>query len=41
MNAPILDVLTDAALRSDKELKKHLVNKSASGTPWLIAQIPE
>lgn len=40
MNVALLDTLTDSELRTNKELKKHLVNKTSSGTPWLIAEIP-
>lgn len=40
MSTNALDILTDSTLRSDAALKQHLVSKTASGTPWLIAEIP-
>lgn len=40
MSTNALDVLTDPTLRSDEALKQHLLNKTASGTPWLIAEVP-
>jgi hypothetical protein len=40
MSTNALDVLTDPSLRSDEALKQHLLNKTASGTPWLIAEVP-
>lgn len=40
MNIAILETLTNPALRTEKALKQHLVNKTSSGTPWLVAEIP-
>lgn len=40
MNVALLDTLTDPKLRTTEELKKHLVSKTSSGAPWLIAEVP-